>query len=350
MALEGSLKDFGLADILQLIYFQRKTGVLALEGRTDKVRFLFIDGNIVGAESRRRIEANRLGKVLVKKGLLEENDLKSVLEEQLRSNVRLGNILVKRGIVEKEPIQEILTGQIKETVVQIFGWKQGTYEFTPQAVPADKDIPISIDTQHLLMEGLRIVDEWSVIEGKLTLDTVFIKKTEGIAGLSEEEEEEILSLVDGENDVSTIIDISARDDALVSKILVSLMEKGAIEPKEAAPVVTEAVPIEIKKPVLSYRFIPILAIAVSFLLSLFPLFLNKVDIFKKFSASETIEDLRFEIEAYKFKHSSYPEILDEISRKSDPWGNPYVYTQNGYTFTILSKGADSKEGTTDDIY
>ncbi len=349
MALEGSLKDFGLADILQLIYFQRKTGVLALEGRTDRVRLLFIDGNIAGAESRRRLEANRLGKVLVKKGLLEENDLKSVLEEQRSSDARLGNILVKRGIVEKEPIQEILTGQIKETVVQLFGWKQGTYEFTPQAVPADKEIPISIDTQHLLMEGLRIVDEWSVIEGKLTLDTLFIKKTEDTAGLSEEEEE-ILSLVDGENDVSTIIDISAKDDALVSKILVSLMEKGAIEPKEAAPVVTEAVPIGIKKPVLAYRFIPVLAIAVSFLLSLFPMFLNKADIFKKFSASETIEDLRFEIEAYKFKHSSYPKILDEISKKSDPWGNPYVYKQNGYTFTILSAGADSKEGTTDDIY
>jgi predicted transcriptional regulator len=349
VALEGSLKDFGLADILQLIFFQRKTGVLALEGRADRVRLLFIDGNIVGAESRRKIEANRLGKVLVKKGLLEENDLKSVLEEQRSSNLRFGNILVKRGIVEKEPIQEILTGQIEETVVQIFGWKQGTYEFTPQAVPADKDIPISIDTQHLLMEGLRIVDEWSVIEGKLTLDTVFIKKTEDIAGLSEEEEE-ILSLVDGENDVSAIIEMSAGDDALVSKILVSLMEKGAIEPKKAAPVVTEAVAIEIKKPLLSYRSIPVLAIAVSFLLSLFPLYFNKVDIFKKFSASESIEDLRFEIEAYKFKHGSYPEILDEISRKSDPWGNPYVYKHNDYAFIILSKGADGKEGTSDDLY
>ena len=67
MALEGSLKDFGLADILQLIFFQRKTGVLTLEGRLDKVRLLFIDGNIVGAESKRRMEANRLGKVLGQK-------------------------------------------------------------------------------------------------------------------------------------------------------------------------------------------------------------------------------------------------------------------------------------------
>ncbi len=349
MALEGSLRDFGLADILQLIYFQRKTGVLTLEGRMDRVRLLFIEGNITGAESRRRIEANRLGKVLVKKGLMEEKDLQSVLDEQRSSNMKLGNILVKRGIIEKDQIQEILTGQIKETVVQIFGWKQGTYEFTPQAIPVDKDLPISLDTQHLLMEGLRIVDEWSLIEGKLTLDTVFAKKAEDITGLNEEEED-ILSLVDGENDVSTIIDITAKDDYSVSKALVSLMEKGVIEKKEVVSVVTEMPPIEIKKPVLSYRYLPIIAIAVSLLLSLFPVFLSANDLFKRYSTSETIADLRFKIEAYKFEYDSYPETLDVISKRSDPWGRPYIYNQNGYTFIVLSAGADGKEGTTDDIY
>ncbi|MEK6652527.1 MAG: DUF4388 domain-containing protein, partial [Nitrospirota bacterium] len=79
MALEGSLKEFGLADILQLIYFQRKTGILTLEGRMDKVRLLFYEGNIVLADSKRRVEANRLGKVLVKKGILKEEDLQKAL-------------------------------------------------------------------------------------------------------------------------------------------------------------------------------------------------------------------------------------------------------------------------------
>src|SRR4030042_3718272 len=99
MALEGSLRDFGLADILQLIYFQRKTGVLTLDGRMDRVRLQFIEGNIAGAESRRRIEANRLGKVLVKKGLLEEKDLQSVVGEKRRSKMKLGKNLCKRGII-----------------------------------------------------------------------------------------------------------------------------------------------------------------------------------------------------------------------------------------------------------
>lgn len=349
MALEGSLKDFGLADILQLIFFQRKTGVLTLEGRLDKVRLPFIDGNIVGAESKRRIEANRLGKVLVKKGFLTEKDLQAVLNEQKNSNIRLGNLLVRKGIVQKEEIEEILIGQIKETVVQIFGWKEGSYEFTPQAVPADKDIPFSIDTQHLLMEGLRIVDEWSLIEGKVTLDTVFRKIPGDMSGLTEEERD-ILSLVDGENDVSTIIDISGKDDFSVSKTLVSLIEKGGIQAEEAAFVITEIPLPEIRRPAFSIRFFPFAAIVIALVFSLLPVFLNTGNTLQRFLASNAVDEFRFKIDTYLFEHGTYPETLDRIAITNDPWGNPYIYRHDNRSFMVISTGADGQEGTADDIY
>lgn len=349
MALEGSLRDFGLADILQLIFFQRKTGVLYLEGKLDKVKLLFIEGNISGAESKRRMEANRLGKVLVKKGLLSEEDLQAVLDEQRSTNVRLGNLLVRKGISKKEDVEEVLTGQIKETVIQIFGWKEGAYEFTPQAVPVDKDIPISIDTQHLLMEGLRIVDEWALIEGKITLDAIFTKKTADTTELTEEEKE-IFLLIDGENDVSTIIDISGQDDFSVSKTLLSLMEKDVIEPKEVLPVVTETLSKETRKSAFLYRTLPLFAVTVSVLLALFSVSFASGSVFKRFRASEAIDDLRFKIEAYRFERGLYPDTLDIISKRLDPWGRPYIYKHNSYTFIVLSTGADGKEGTSDDIY
>jgi hypothetical protein len=349
VALEGSLKDFGLADILQLIFFQRKTGVLTLESRLDKVRLLVIDGNIVGAESKRRIEANRLGKVLVKKGFLIEKDLQAVLDEQKNSNIRLGNLLVRRGIVQKEEIEEILVGQIKETVIQIFGWKEGSYEFTPQAVPVDKDIPFSIDTQHLLMEGLRIVDEWSLIEGKITLDTVFRKIPGDIPDLTEEERD-LLSLVDGENDVSTIIDISGKDDFSVSKTLVSLIEKGGIKAEEVVPVLTEIPLREIKKPSLSLRFIPVVAIIIALVFSLLPVYLSTGHTLQRYLASNAVDELRFKIETYLFRHGAYPKTLDSVAKPTDQWGNPYIYRHSNHSFMVLSPGADGQEGTADDIY
>jgi hypothetical protein len=349
MALEGSLKDFGLADILQLIFFQRKTGVLTLEGRLDKVRLLVIDGNIVGADSKRRIEANRLGKVLVKKGFLSEKDLQTVLDEQKNSNIRLGNLLVRRGVVQKGEIEEILVGQIKETVIQIFGWKEGSYEFTPQAVPVDRDIPFSIDTQHLLMEGLRIVDEWSLIEGKITLDTVF-RKIPGDTPELTEEERDVLSLVDGENDVSTIIDISGKDDFSVSKTLVSLIEKGGIKAEEVAPVITEIPVREIRRPAIFLRFVPFAAIIIALVFSLLPVFLNKGHTLQRFVAANAVDEFRFRIETYLYEHGTYPETLGGIGNTTDPWGNRYIYRHDNRSFMVLSAGADGQEGTADDIY
>jgi len=349
VALEGSLRDFGFADILQLIFFQRKTGVLTIEGRMDKVKLNFIDGNIVGAESKRRMEANRLGKILVKKGLLGEETLQGVLREQKSTNAKLGNLLIRRELVDKEHVEEILIGQIKETVVQIFNWKEGSYEFTPQAVPADKDVPVSIDTQHLLMEGLRIVDEWALIEGKITLDVVFVKKAAAGVILNEEEEE-IFQLVDGENDVSTIIDISGKDDFSVSRILVSLLEKGVIETREAVPVITEAPAVETKKREVSLSFLPLIVVAIAFVFSSLSFFVDSGHVLRKFRASRDIDDLRFQAEIYRYQHGAFPERLDKIGEREDPWGHPFIYRLEGDHFIVLSAGEDGREGTGDDIY
>lgn len=349
MALEGSLTDFGLADILQLIYFQRKTGVLTLEGKMDKVRLLFIDGNIGGAESKRRIDDNRLGKILIKKGRLKKDELVAALEEQRKTGDKLGNILIRKEFVEKEEIKDILQGQITETIIQLFSWKQGTYEFAVQAVSQDKNLPFSLDTQHLLMEGLRIVDEWSDIQGKIALDSMFRKKIDTPSGLKKEEME-VFSYVDGENDVSTIIDLSGQDNFEVSKTLLSLLEKGFIEPLEPVSVIAEE-PVAVKKPSLSLLgYLPYLAVLLSLCISLAGVFLLKSDVFKIFSAANKIDELRVKVEKFKLEHSTYPPGLDQITRSKDTWGNPYIYRTTEDSFYIASAGADGVEGTKDDIY
>ena len=353
MALKGSLEVFGLADILQLIHFQRKSGVLSLEGDKDKVKLFFMEGNIVGAISQKRQEDARLGKVLLKKGSLKDEDLQIALEEQRRTGKALGSILLKRGAVDKEQIREVLTGQVTETVLQLFSWEKGIYEFIPRPITldsvGDKEVPITLDTQRLLMEGLRILDEWSLLEGRLTLDTVLMKKAEVVTELSKEEQE-ILLLVDGENDLSTIIDISGKDGFTAAKILFSLMEKGIVEPQEAAPVIEEPLK-EVKKATISDYTVAIpVAIAISAVISISIGLLFSGDAIKKFRASETVEALKLKIEAYRYQHGDYPATIEVVSEQLDPWKRPFIYKRSMDTFIIMSTGADGKEGTIDDIF
>ncbi len=362
MALEGSLRDFGLADILQLIYFQKKTGTLLLDGEKDRVRLVFYEGNITSAESRKRVEENRIGKILLKKGFIKEDDLKSGLEEQKTTGVRLGDILLKRGVVKREDIAETLVSQMSETVIQLFSWKEGTYEFQAQSVSPGKDMAITLDTQHLLMDGLRILDEWSVVEGRITLDTVF-RKTGLIEPGMSSEEENILRFVDGENDVSIIIDLSGKDDFEVSKILVSLMEKSIVEPLTIAPAIAET-PVGVPA-AKERRFAEVLApilFFVALVVSLATVSLQQAwsgkglgmflggDSLKRAETVRDIDRLRFIAEEYKYRNGSYPLHLEQIGDARDAWGRPYSYRIENGAPIILSAGPDGKIGTGDDIY
>jgi hypothetical protein len=50
MAFEGTLKDFSLAEIFQLISYQKKTGILSLKGEGKKATVTFMEGDIISAD------------------------------------------------------------------------------------------------------------------------------------------------------------------------------------------------------------------------------------------------------------------------------------------------------------
>src|SRR5436853_7834794 len=112
MALEGTLRDFSLADIFQLIGLQRKTGVLTLRGKDDTVTVTFLDGKVVGADSLNRRLENRLGTVLIKTGTLTQDQLHRALEIQRETLQRLGFILTHYGIVTADALKAALQLQI----------------------------------------------------------------------------------------------------------------------------------------------------------------------------------------------------------------------------------------------
>lgn len=341
MALEGSLKEFGLADILQLLYFQRKTGVLVITGRQEEVRLLFNNGNVLSIDSKSRGDEKRVGRMLVKKGIIEPVTLKIALKEQ--KGLRLGAYLVRHGHADKDKVREVITQQITEAVVQLFSWKEGHYEFTAQGVPVDKDVEISIDTQHLLMEGLRLIDEWSVLKGRVTLETVLEKVAGTEAGL-EPEESRILNFIDGESDLSTVTALSGMDALQASKAILGLMEKGVVAKKEAhAP---EPVKQTAQRPALKkFGWLAPAAVAVGLCMAVFFAFTINAKI-AGISASSDLDALRFSVEAIKYRDGSYPS---SIARHDDPWGNPYVYKVHDGGFTLVSAGPDGIAGTADDI-
>lgn len=186
MALKGTLKDFGIADILQLIGQQQKTGTLHLKNKDQSVDVSFREGSIVRAESTGR-KKNLIGTMLVRAELITEAQLELALETQKRTLKRLGDVLVGAKLIPPERFKEMVQLQATETLYALFGWKSGTYEFEQGDVEVDTDAMSPLRAESVLMEGFRMVDEWPVVRKLISRKDMTFQVLKALPARSQEE-------------------------------------------------------------------------------------------------------------------------------------------------------------------
>src|SRR3954469_955717 len=174
MALSGTLKDFGIADILQLIGHQTKTGRLTLKSGGDEVEVYFIDGNVVFATEKQRNSKNLLGNLLLRAELLSTEQLEEALSVQQRTLKRLGDILIESGAVTQVQLAQMMRLQTTETLYKLFSWKNGSYEFSQEDVDPARSTFDPIRAESILLEGFRRMDEWPALRKKVPwIDATF---------------------------------------------------------------------------------------------------------------------------------------------------------------------------------
>jgi len=247
MALRGTLQDFGLADIFQLIGIQRKTGVLSLKTERETVTVSFMDGQVVGADSSVRRLEDRLGSVLAKSGRISEAQLQEALRLQKSTLKRLGNILVETHFIDAKTLSEALQVQISQMVYRLFRWTAGEYNFSQEErVDYDKDLVVPMSAESILMEGARILDEWPMVEkGIRSFNAVYrraeveIARKSSAATAAREEaagavtlsdmEQHVYSHVDGRRSVQEIVERSMLSEFDTCRTLYELINRQILE-------------------------------------------------------------------------------------------------------------------------
>jgi len=262
MALEGTIRDFGLPDIFQLIGLQRKTGLLTLRSEKETVTVTFENGMVVMADSSAKRLEDRLGNVLVKQGKLPKERLDEALQTQRATLQRLGHILLTNNSITGKDLKDALQVQVAQLVFKVFRWRDGDYHFAPtETVDYDRDNFTPMSADFILMEGIRMVDEWPIIEKKIpSMDIVFRAAVDpsmieiggggegaddALAGLGEGkrqggsssnrlsltiEEERVYRRVDGTRTVQAVIDATGLGEFEVCRTLFDLLNRNIIAP------------------------------------------------------------------------------------------------------------------------
>jgi len=152
MALEGTLRDFSLADIFQLIGLQRKTGVLTLRAPEDVVTVSFLDGKVVGADSLNKRIEDRLGQVLLKTGAVAQEELDAALRVQMETLERLGHILLRSAIISRDELRRALEQQVLQIIYRVFRWNDGDYHFSQEtSIDYDVELITPLGAESILM-------------------------------------------------------------------------------------------------------------------------------------------------------------------------------------------------------
>ena len=229
MAIKGSLKEASLADVCQLLALGLKTGCLSVTDRSHFGQIFFQKGRITYSRIVNR--RDRLGDLLVREGILTQEQLTDVLAVQSKDPDRkLGELLVERQMLSQDTLTQFVRLQIEEAIYHLFTWSRGSFFFEADQEPEGADILVSISPDSLLLEAARRVDEWSLIEKKIpSLDLIFqVDQERAKDNFSEltPEQQRILTLLDGTHTVQDIADETGLPEFDVGKALFGLIQAG----------------------------------------------------------------------------------------------------------------------------
>lgn len=380
MALSGTLKDFGIADILQLIGHQTKTGRLVLASGNDEVEVFFIDGNVVFASEKVRNSRNLLGSLLLRAELLSKDQLEEALGVQQRTLKRLGDILVETGGLTEVQLAQMMRLQTTETLYKLFSWKNGSYEFSQEEVDPARSAFEPIRAESILLEGFRRMDEWPALRKKVPwTDATFEKLKEldtrdlpsiddgglGLDGAAEAEDKPegrhklVYRLAVGGKDVQHIVDASRLGEFEAIKALHDLLEWGflkAVPPPRGAKALAQGLKKggktlartgALARMALSLTFFALTLLLVR--LAAPQLGASRAEnparagALSRLIASDQLVRLEGALEVYRAEHGEYPQALEQLVEGQFvspqdlryPWPESYYYRRTAQGFVLL---------------
>ena len=194
--------------------------------------------------------------------------LDEALAMQKQTLQRLGHILTTGSAITTKDLREALQVQVSQIVFRVFRWRDGRYQFTPaDNVDFDRENFAPMSADFILMEGIRMVDEWPIIEKKIpTFDRVFRPVVDpslvevSTAGADDSggevrratagtgrirltpEEDRVFRKVDGVRTVQAIIDGTGTGEFEVCRTLFDFLNRNLIAPagRGTTPVLEEA--------------------------------------------------------------------------------------------------------------
>jgi CheY-like chemotaxis protein len=243
-ALAGDLAIVSVADVLLLLQDRGYTGTVNLAHGRARMDIHLGQGRVEFAGAHGVADEFLLGRFLVSGGHLSEESLAQALEERKNAGGTelLGAYLCGRDLLTPAGLRKAMAKQTAALVYESLRWGNGRFTFRPLAELPEvaREAALSLAVDGLILEGLRRVEEWRVIEQEIgDFDMTFVRNEDKLATFARgellREEVTIAELVNGRNTVRDLIQISKMGSYDVTQVLFRLLRSKLIR-RRAAPV------------------------------------------------------------------------------------------------------------------
>jgi hypothetical protein len=359
VALHGNLRDFGIGEVFQLIGQQQKTGVLDVTADGERVRIAFDRGSVVWGEPAGPYERAALGDLLVRSGLVTPERMLALERGVQDGDGDLVALITRRGELGEAQLAEAIELLTQNTMFTLLRWTQGSFHFTSQPVAGEGDAGRGTPAEQILMDGLRMVDEWRTFDADAReLETVwrrseafelFRERAEGDSAARLARAERVFTHMDGRVSARRAIDLARLGDFEAVYWLSRLRRAGVIEPlapASARPARRARLSLG-NAPLASLRVAAPFALAALAVLALVAKRGNERELDAGLVALSRAADASFErallhnaVEAYRFHHGKWPEDLAEAVRElPEPVAaekvGAYYFARRGDNFVVL---------------
>lgn len=163
MGLKGSVRALSLDQLLEFLSASGHAGTLKITFKDKSCVLCLKDGTLY--IDQRGKGAIRLGEILIQRGVVARDAVKSALETQQSEGGRIGDILIERGQATDEDLAAAYRAQLEEEIYDLFVLEDAFFEF-------DKGLPEDFSTEgqpgfavrSILMEAARRFDQWGLIQ------------------------------------------------------------------------------------------------------------------------------------------------------------------------------------------
>jgi hypothetical protein len=233
MALRGNLRDFTVAQLLNLINLAHKTGTLVIEGPNEVARVAFRDGKLAFAQVGQ--EDNHLAAILHRSNRLTTGQLRAIQSRAAEvSDKELGLLLINAGYMSQDDILNSLQAYFNDIVRRLFTWVEGFFRFENDVLPPDDRITVRLDLENLIIEGARQLREWEQLQDEIPSLDMALKFTErpgtNIQKMNLSVEEwRVVSFINPRNTIQQIGSAAKMGDIEIRRIVYGLLQAGLVE-------------------------------------------------------------------------------------------------------------------------